>query len=138
RDVGMILGLVLVAIGIIVATTQMLPRFDDFGAPLLLIGGGLAILFLRGRGDNGDQHPLDPPTDRHDRDETPVQPETPRATPAETAAPFSESSDAGPTTEPTTEPPTAPRTGPELPETAPGEAEDTGTEPSGTGNVPPS
>ena len=134
RDVGMILGLVLVAIGIIVATTQMLPRFDDFGAPLLLIGGGLAILFLRGRGDDGGHNSLDPPDNLHDRDETPVEPDTPRATPAKTAAPVSEGSDAGPTIEP----PTAPLTGPEPPETEPAETEDTETGAGGTGNVPPS
>jgi phage shock protein PspC (stress-responsive transcriptional regulator)/predicted membrane protein len=57
RDTGMLLGLVLVAIGVIIASNRILPhgfRFDHFGAPLLLIGGGSAILFLRRRGDDED------------------------------------------------------------------------------------
>src|SRR5438874_8220071 len=39
RDTGMLLGLALVAIGVIVASNRLLPhrfRFDHFGAPLLL------------------------------------------------------------------------------------------------------
>jgi phage shock protein PspC (stress-responsive transcriptional regulator)/predicted membrane protein len=56
HDPGMLVGLVLVAIGIMVASNRLLPnlfRFDHFGAPLLLIGGGLAILFFR-RADDAD------------------------------------------------------------------------------------
>jgi phage shock protein PspC (stress-responsive transcriptional regulator)/predicted membrane protein len=56
RDPGMLVGLVLVAIGIMFASNRLLPnwfRFDHFGAPLLLIGGGLAILFFR-RADADD------------------------------------------------------------------------------------
>lgn len=54
RDPGVLAGLVLVAIGVIIASNHLLPHglhFDTFGAPLLLIGGGLAILFFRGRRD---------------------------------------------------------------------------------------
>src|SRR4051794_11303090 len=54
RDPGMLVGLALVAIGVMIASNRLLPhgfRFDHFGAPLLLIGGGLAILFLRRRDD---------------------------------------------------------------------------------------
>jgi phage shock protein PspC (stress-responsive transcriptional regulator)/predicted membrane protein len=50
RDPGVLAGLVLVAIGVIIASNHLLPHglhFDTFGAPLLLIGGGLAILFFR-------------------------------------------------------------------------------------------
>jgi phage shock protein PspC (stress-responsive transcriptional regulator)/predicted membrane protein len=57
HDPGMLVGLVLVAIGIMVASNRLLPnlfRFDHFGAPLLLIGGGLAILFFR-RADDDDE-----------------------------------------------------------------------------------
>jgi phage shock protein PspC (stress-responsive transcriptional regulator)/predicted membrane protein len=90
RDTGMILGLVMVAIGIIVASVRVLPHFDHFGAPLLLIGGGLAILFLRRHGD--------------DADEPGIEPEKPRATPEEFAATVSDTSEAGTTTEPPTEP----------------------------------
>src|SRR5437868_12398149 len=62
RDTGMLLGLALVAIGVIVASNRLLPhgfRFDRFGAPLLLIGGGLAILLLRRRRDEAADHSLD-------------------------------------------------------------------------------
>src|SRR5262245_33184274 len=55
RDPGVLAGLVLVAIGVIIASNHLLPHglhFDTFGAPLLLIGGGLAILFFRGRPDD--------------------------------------------------------------------------------------
>jgi phage shock protein PspC (stress-responsive transcriptional regulator)/predicted membrane protein len=54
RDPGVLAGLVLVAIGVVIASNHLLPHglhFDTFGAPLLLIGGGLAILFFRGRRD---------------------------------------------------------------------------------------
>jgi len=54
RDPGVLAGLVLVAIGVIIASNHLLPHglhFDRFGAPLLLIGGGLAILLFRGRRD---------------------------------------------------------------------------------------
>ena len=91
RDTGMILGLVLVAIGIIVASARVLPHFNHFGAPLLLIGGGLAILFLRRHGD--------------DTDEPDIEPETPRAPPEESATTtVSEAGEAGTTTEPPTAP----------------------------------
>ncbi|HEV7525298.1 MAG TPA: PspC domain-containing protein [Acidimicrobiia bacterium] len=59
HDPGMLAGLALLTIGVVIASNRLLPhgfRFDHFGAPLLLIGGGLAILFLRGRGDDGDPH----------------------------------------------------------------------------------
>jgi phage shock protein PspC (stress-responsive transcriptional regulator) len=55
RDGRMIAGLVLVAIGVLIATNRVLPhdfRFDRFGAPVLLIGGGLAILAFRRRPDD--------------------------------------------------------------------------------------
>src|SRR3954469_1007851 len=54
RDPGMLVGLALVAIGVMIASNRLLPhgfQFDHFGAPLLLIGGGVAILFLRRRDD---------------------------------------------------------------------------------------
>src|SRR4051794_9040160 len=57
RDPAMLVGLALVGIGIMIASNRLLPhgfRFDPFGAPLLWIGGGLAILFLRRRDDATD------------------------------------------------------------------------------------
>ena len=90
RDTGMILGLVLVAIGIVVASARVLPHFDHFGAPLLLIGGGLAILFLRRHGDDGEPG---------------IEPETPRAPPEGSATTtLFETTEAGTTTEPPTAP----------------------------------
>ncbi len=62
RDTGMLLGLALVAIGVIVASNRLLPhgfRFDHFGAPLLLIGGGLAILVLRRRGEEAGEQSVE-------------------------------------------------------------------------------
>jgi predicted membrane protein len=50
----MILGLGLVALGALIAGDRVLPHgfgFGHFGWPLLLIGGGLAILLLRRRDD---------------------------------------------------------------------------------------
>jgi len=54
RDVEMHIGLVAVVIGALIATNRLLPNgwhFDHLGFPLLLIGGGLAILVLRRRDD---------------------------------------------------------------------------------------
>ncbi len=56
RDRGALVGLVLVAIGVAVATNHVLPhplRPDRFGVPVLLIGGGLAILLMRRREPDG-------------------------------------------------------------------------------------
>jgi hypothetical protein len=64
---GMMLGLALVGIGALIAGNRILPhgfRFDHFGAPLLLIGGGLAILLIRRRddADNAEPPPPVPPS----------------------------------------------------------------------------
>jgi phage shock protein PspC (stress-responsive transcriptional regulator) len=75
RDKGMLLGLVLVAIGVMVASNRLLPhgfRFDHFGAPLLLIGGGLAILFLRRRDDEEEDEDKD--ENKEDDDEPGIEP----------------------------------------------------------------
>jgi predicted membrane protein len=82
RDPGVLAGLVLVAIGVIIASNHLLPHglhFDTFGAPLLLIGGGLAILFFRGRRDEA------PATDVAAPASTPPPPNT-LATPLAAAA----------------------------------------------------
>jgi phage shock protein PspC (stress-responsive transcriptional regulator)/predicted membrane protein len=50
RDIGMLIGVALVGIGALIAVEQVLPhglRGGRFVAPLLLIGGGIAILVLR-------------------------------------------------------------------------------------------
>jgi predicted membrane protein len=60
RDRGAFIGLVLVAIGVMIASDRLLPhgfRFGHLGAPLLLIGGGLAILFFRRRDVGDDDGP---------------------------------------------------------------------------------
>lgn len=75
HDPGMLVGLVLVAIGIMIASNRLLPnlfRFDHFGAPLLLIGGGLAILFFR-RAD-ADDAASDDPVPGVEADETETRP----------------------------------------------------------------
>jgi phage shock protein PspC (stress-responsive transcriptional regulator)/predicted membrane protein len=49
-DVRALIGLVAIGIGVLIATSHLLPhgwRFDHFGAPIILIGGGLAILVSR-------------------------------------------------------------------------------------------
>jgi len=59
----MMIGLVLVAIGIAIASNHLLPNgfhLNRFGGPLLLIGGGLAILLLRNRGDDADRRAPEP------------------------------------------------------------------------------
>ena len=61
-DVQMLLGLVAIGIGVLIATSRLLPhgwRFDHFGAPIILIGGGLAILVSRR--DRYDADPTDDP-----------------------------------------------------------------------------
>ena len=55
RDPWMVTGLVLLGIGVAVAGDHLLPhglRLNHFGWPLLLIGGGIAILVLRRRDDS--------------------------------------------------------------------------------------
>jgi phage shock protein PspC (stress-responsive transcriptional regulator) len=50
RDVGLMLGLALVGIGALIAANQIIPsgfHAHRFAAPILLIGGGIAILVLR-------------------------------------------------------------------------------------------
>ena len=64
RDPATFLGLVLVGIGVIVASNHLVPaglRFNRFGAPLVLIGGGVAILLLRGRPDEPRDEDDEPP-----------------------------------------------------------------------------
>jgi len=81
RDKGMLVGLLLVAIGVMVASNRLLPhgfRFDHFGAPLLLIGGGLAILVLRRRGDEENHD------DDHDDDEPGIETDAPTLTATDT------------------------------------------------------
>ena len=61
-DVWMLLGLVAIGIGVLIATSRLLPhgwRFDHFGAPIILMGGGLAILVSRR--DRYDSDPTDDP-----------------------------------------------------------------------------
>src|SRR5439155_15562643 len=119
---GMLVGLVLVAIGVMVAGNRLLPhgfRFDHFGAPLLLIGGGLAILVLRRRDDEDDHH------DEEEDDEPGFEAEAPTLT----------------TTEPPTEPPTGPAESAAR-MSAPNDADTTAETPTaplvGTAPVPPS
>ena len=50
RDLGFMAGLALVGIGVLIAANQIIPdgfRAHRFFAPVLLIGGGIAILVLR-------------------------------------------------------------------------------------------
>ena len=111
RDKGMLVGLVLVAIGVMVASNRLLPhgfRFDHVGAPLLLIGGGLAILVLRRRDDEDDED------DEEEDDEPGIEAEAPTLTttepptgPAESAVRMSAPNDA----DTTAETPTAPLLG---------------------------
>ena len=54
RDPGTFVGLVLIAIGVTIASNHLLPhglRLDRFGGPFLLIAGGLVILLVRRRGE---------------------------------------------------------------------------------------
>jgi predicted membrane protein len=91
RDPGVLAGLVLVAIGVIIASNHLLPHglhFDTFGAPLLLIGGGLAILFFRGRPDEASAPavgtPAPPPS--APPPPAPMHDDAPAATPLAAAA----------------------------------------------------
>lgn len=57
RDLGLLAGLALVGIGVLIAADQVLPSGfhpHRFLAPVLLIGGGLAILVLRRPDDEDD------------------------------------------------------------------------------------
>jgi phage shock protein PspC (stress-responsive transcriptional regulator)/predicted membrane protein len=50
RDLGLMAGLALVGVGVLIAANQIIPdgfRAHRFFAPVLLIGGGIAILVLR-------------------------------------------------------------------------------------------
>ncbi|HEY5172377.1 MAG TPA: PspC domain-containing protein, partial [Acidimicrobiia bacterium] len=103
HDPGMLVGLVLVAIGIMIASNGLLPhffRFDHVGAPLLLIGGGLAILFFRRAGDDGEPIPV---SDAREVESGPVESGSSGAG----DSPGAEGTGA----EGTTEPPSAPTTG---------------------------
>jgi phage shock protein PspC (stress-responsive transcriptional regulator) len=79
RDIGLIAGLVLVGIGAAIAVNQILPHrvHGRFLAPLLLIGGGLALLVLRRPALDAD----DPP---------PAVPPAPWASPPSPAPPVDE------------------------------------------------
>jgi phage shock protein PspC (stress-responsive transcriptional regulator)/predicted membrane protein len=91
RDPGVLAGLVLVAIGVIIASNHLLPHglhFDTFGAPLLLIGGGLAILYFR----SGSQSAASD-------DATPSAPATPLAATAMAAGAATGAADHAPTIE---------------------------------------
>jgi phage shock protein PspC (stress-responsive transcriptional regulator)/predicted membrane protein len=88
RDTGMLLGLALVAIGVIVASNRLLPhgfRFDHFGAPLLLIGGGLAILLLRRRGEEAGAGAQSIETETTPETTGETMTDAPTDTPADTA-----------------------------------------------------
>jgi predicted membrane protein len=85
RDPGVLAGLVLVAIGVIIASNHLLPHglhFDTFGAPLLLIGGGLAILFFRGRPDEAPATAVGAPAPPASTPPPPAPPEDGVPTPA--------------------------------------------------------
>ena len=65
RDLGLMAGLALVGIGALIAADQVLPsgfHAHRFLAPVLLIGGGIAILVLR-RPQDEDDEPTFPSTD---------------------------------------------------------------------------
>jgi len=108
RDRGAFVGLVLVAIGVMIASDRLLPhgfRFGHLGGPLLLIGGGLAILFFRRR--DADETGVGPgvepdPTTPSAQPTAPTAPEALNAPEAETATEA-----AGLTTDPTAVPPSA-------------------------------
>ncbi|MDQ1447131.1 MAG: hypothetical protein QOC79_102 [Actinomycetota bacterium] len=88
RDTGMLLGLALVAIGVFVASNRLLPhgfRFDHFGAPLLLIGGGLAILLLRRRGEEAGEGEQSIETETTPEATGETMTDAPADTPADTA-----------------------------------------------------
>jgi len=68
RDLGLMAGLALVGIGVLIAANQIIPdgfRAHRFFAPVLLIGGGIAILVLRRPQDDEELEvpAADEPTD---------------------------------------------------------------------------
>ena len=91
RDIGLLVGLALVGIGVLIAGNHLLPGGFHFGgrfvAPLFLIAGGIAILVLRRPGRPTDMEPATVDTEQATDATTPIEPSPELASTADTESP---------------------------------------------------